>query len=591
MPGQREDLYTKLNHILDTKSAIKSAIVSGGQDLENTVPFHEYPDYIQKIGPRDPMELEDSITITADNLEQVGERLMFQPPQNAKKAYKNVNVDINWFSRELNVTENGHYDAVELGASHGGWEKININVPEQGAGPDDLVTGIGRIEKNGTYTPASLNKDFHAFDTVNVDVDTDLIIDEDEPEPEPEPGPFTVTFIPGNGMPEYVAENVPYGGSAEYIGPYPERETDPGNYYFTGWNPKPSNVRSNMTCHPLFEINRQIQPTFFFISSPVDVADLDLKPISDTWKEICSNRGTKYPIGSFKFLFPKYKNYVYNSSTSAPLSQFDYTFLSYCGIRDNINPDLVSGSIFVKIDGDGEGYSSKWAEMGFGGFGIPTLASYNYFYNQNWLLPEEEQGKLGYNGKAGWITREGWKYTKAKKFLDEMLFYMFPDVLQDSIRTVTNYSAGISVNSVQRQSDPRYFDAVQYIDTDEESRDKIFPLAITEVIRRERLEENGYADYILETKTKYYPILTKAIQTMPIVSSGSSKMFSGRTIYLRKDYSGASSYSSNINYFTHRRRRSNETLISDEYELFPGYDTWFAGSYSSTTSPRLCFCL
>lgn len=83
-------------------------------------------------------------------------------------------------------------------------------------------------------------------------------------------------------------ENVPYGGSATYIGDDPVNNTtgNPDDFEFKGWSPSPTNIKGDTYCYAIY---------------------LDKREITDSWAAIVTacNDGTaatKYSVGAFKML-------------------------------------------------------------------------------------------------------------------------------------------------------------------------------------------------------------------------------------------------------------------------------------------------
>lgn len=81
-------------------------------------------------------------------------------------------------------------------------------------------------------------------------------------------------------------ENVPYGGSATYIGDDPVNNStgNPDDFTFTGWSPSPTNIKGDTYCYAVY---------------------LDKREITDSWETIIANvdNGTaadKYSVGMFK---------------------------------------------------------------------------------------------------------------------------------------------------------------------------------------------------------------------------------------------------------------------------------------------------
>lgn len=62
----------------------------------------------------------------------------------------------------------------------------------------------------------------------------------------------------------YTAENVPYGGSAVYLGDYPENNTtgNTADFLFTGWSPLPDNIVGETRCYAQYEDRRAIEDSW-----------------------------------------------------------------------------------------------------------------------------------------------------------------------------------------------------------------------------------------------------------------------------------------------------------------------------------------
>lgn len=107
---------------------------------------------------------------------------------------------------------------------------------------------------------------------------------------------FTVTFM-YNGK-EYGSTQVEAYGIARFDGAYPVHE-DP-NYEFSGWQPAPVFVTSNMTCEASFR----------------PIAESAGSEIQDDWETIVINRGEPYNPGDYKTLtIGSIDGYNYGSMT------------------------------------------------------------------------------------------------------------------------------------------------------------------------------------------------------------------------------------------------------------------------------------
>lgn len=86
----------------------------------------------------------------------------------------------------------------------------------------------------------------------------------------------------------YTATNVPYGGTATYIGDTPTTtQGSADDYPFEGWSPSNTNIQGDTSCYPTF-------------GSPLEVAEIE-----DDWATIVANiaAGTAdYKVGNYKAL-------------------------------------------------------------------------------------------------------------------------------------------------------------------------------------------------------------------------------------------------------------------------------------------------
>ena len=212
------------------------------------------------------------------------------------KALKTINEDNPTTIKPLNVTQNGTYTG-EQGMAY---SPVTVNV--EGGGQSAVSFDTIKITENGYYEPA----EGHAYSGVEVDVPQaagslgEKIITADGVYNASDDGlsgwskvtvriggdpgaKHVVRFHAEDGTLLQTVSNVEDGGGAVYTGPTP---TSSG-MYFIGWNPNPTNVRTDLDCYP----------TFSDASGQSD--------ITDTWLQIArnvQNDKNYYALGSRKFM-------------------------------------------------------------------------------------------------------------------------------------------------------------------------------------------------------------------------------------------------------------------------------------------------
>lgn len=185
------------------------------------------------------------------------------------------------------IIENGTYTAEE----GTGWTKVTVNVSDKNIGPHTAT-----ITADGMYEASSYGKDGFSF--VNVQVP---VVSPDDPTYVPE-APYNPTawysggtvnekwpvffYLDYEGGKLLDKQYVEDGEDAIFNGDW--NEVKKAGYYFTGWDPEPTNITSRTICVAKWKRWKQVSQSS--------------GEISDSWATIAQNHGTAYNVGDWKIL-------------------------------------------------------------------------------------------------------------------------------------------------------------------------------------------------------------------------------------------------------------------------------------------------
>lgn len=297
--------------------------------------------------------------------------------------------DMNRMNTKYNIGINAVYDEI-----------VGKGVTPASKSVTDICQAISDISTGGTYMTKEISEDgvYYATDD-GVDGYNIVVVSKDVGQP------HTVVFYGPDGDVIKTQVNVPYHGYATCT------SLDGTFYqglYFKGWNPSPTNVRTNLECYPQY-------------------GDYIITPgqIEDDWEAICANRGANYPLGAFHSLV-----------FSVPAETYTFDMTSSNGnvktFTDNMRAyDVVVD--MVKVAEGEDGSTSSWMSTG-GIYFISTSSEERYMCNMNYpLLPED----------GDWAaTQVDWGNAKFPDYLDTNFLSRMPQCLQDTIVAVNKYYTG-----------------------------------------------------------------------------------------------------------------------------------------------------
>lgn len=321
----------------------------------------------------------------------------------------------------VEASENGEYESDD-GKAYG---SISVNVPEK-----TLTTRA--ITSNGTYYAQQDGAD--GYEWVQVSVTGNIPT-------------FTVRFWSEDRQNIlYTALNVPYGGYAQFDSTYPEHE----GLYFTGWNPSPTNVTSDMECYPVF--------------SDVPTGSNE---ITDSWNTIVANHGSGYPLGSWKWLqlseFSSSLNWPLIPEYSVCIPRLNSSwYISACADESTIGQSGMDYYVpMIKVATGEGGSSSTWLCVN------PLYINIVDYYSGSTTTYKEFYASAGTNqNKAGF----NWKASSLRTFLNEEFIKAFPSNIKNAIIAVPKYSCGL------------IDDDYSQVASDIQTRDKIWVPSVRELL-------------------------------------------------------------------------------------------------------------
>lgn len=270
----------------------------------------------------------------------------------------------------LDAYEQGTYYAESDG--YDAYTEVNVDI-------SNSIIDLN-VTENGTYYPESYNAS--GFKTVTVSVAGG------------DSGPFNVYFYDGSGNIIYTATDVKYGSDAVYVGTTPTKE----GYIFSGWDPNPYNVKSDLYCYPKFtDPNTQTSGL-----------------ITDTWEDIVAHP-ENYAIGSYKTLELYGAEYITNPST---MKGYITMYPTTCVMEKVYEGECDTASTWL----------------------CKTLPSFNGSAGSNLnfnFYPEDIE--LDPNAMYGW-NESNYIKTLRNWLNSEFLYKMMPGTISAAIKPVTKYS-------------------------------------------------------------------------------------------------------------------------------------------------------
>jgi len=409
------------------------------------------------------------------------------------EKYSEIITDIPEYLRartleDITVEENGEYESDDGKA----YSSVVVSIPEK-----TLTTRV--ISENGTYYAQQDGADGYEYVTVAVTGSVQK---------------FTVRFWSEDRQQIlYTAMNIPYGGYAQFDATYPESEQS--GMYFTGWNPQPVNVTSDMDCYPVF--------------SNVPSGENE---ITDSWETIVANRGAGYPLGSYKYITFD-PSFVFMTPTiSSGLTG------PYYGIS-GIKPIQM-----VKVATGEGGSTSTWLSIS------NIFADLGAFYD---VLDDptsiKSQAQDAFNGKSAYVGfaymvrsgygKTGWADDQLRTFLNgDFLNKLLPPVIRNAIVSVPKASAAIDGGSTD-------FDILSNYQT----RDKVWLPSVRELLgNSNRIIQSDIESGVYDTNNMYK---RKCLDNNTYGVSYDSNIFSDEPIiygstalYPFKDYINFKDYTS-----------------------------------------------
>ena len=272
--------------------------------------------------------------------------------------------------------------------------------PPASSSLEDTVAAIDAIQTGGNYMTKEIREDgvYYAEDD-GVDAYDVVVVSKDVGQP------HTVVFYDPDGDVIKTQINVPYHGYATCTlldGTFYQ------GLYFKGWNPAPTNVRTDLECYPQY-------------------GDYVITPgqIEDDWPAICANGGANYPLGAFHSLV-----------FSVPAETYTFDMTSSNGNVKTFTDNMYGYNVVVdmiKVAEGEDGSTSSWMSTG-GIYFRSTSSVQGYMCNMNNpLLPADGEWAA---------TQVDWGNAKFPDYLDTNFLSRMPQCLQDTIVAVNKYYTG-----------------------------------------------------------------------------------------------------------------------------------------------------
>lgn len=290
------DIQEALNAAHNTFEAIESAIGRQGVTVPDTDSVLDYGKRISQINKTTVDVQPYIVTVNGTEVEETRD----PETREITKAYTPVTVQLELNGWSDTIRANGRYTVPE---GYDGWENVIVDIDnsgsktsgggssggggsssggskKKGAISDDVTYNLSGADIRENTTVKASDYGVDAFDSATVAV-TDY---------EFEDKTFKVTFTSeGEQLGEPV--EVKMGDSAYYIGETPVYSKDDEFYYFSGWEPNPNCVVTDMTCEAQFNI---WNPNG---GSPIST---NYRYLNSTWDEIIS--GSLGELGDIKIL-------------------------------------------------------------------------------------------------------------------------------------------------------------------------------------------------------------------------------------------------------------------------------------------------
>lgn len=291
-----ENIRDALNAANNTFNAIKDEIRQQGVTVPDTDSVLDYADRIAEINKTNVEVKPYIVTVNGTEVEETRDPVTHE----ITKAYTPVTVQLELNGYSETVRSNGPHTVPE---GYDGWKNVIVDIDnsgssgsgsggssgggsssggskKKGAISDDVTYNTSGIDirENTTYNASTYGVD--AFDSATVNV-TDYHFEDKK---------FHVTFMSeGEQLGEPV--EVQMGSPACYTGEIPVYSKTDEFYYFSGWEPNPNRVVSDMVCEAQFTT---WNPNG---GSPIDT---NYTYLNLTWDEIIA--GAKTNIGDIKIL-------------------------------------------------------------------------------------------------------------------------------------------------------------------------------------------------------------------------------------------------------------------------------------------------
>lgn len=272
--------------------------------------------------------------------------------------------------------------------------------PPASSSLEDTIAAIDAIQTGGNYMTKEIREDgvYYAEDD-GVDAYDVVVVSKDVGQS------HTVVFYGPDGNVIKTQVNVPYHGYATCTlldGTFYQ------GLYFKGWNPAPTNVRTDLECYPQY-------------------GDYIITPgqIEDDQETICANKGANYPLGAFHSLV-----------FSVPAETYTFDMTSSNGNVKTFTDNMSAYNVIidmVKVAEGEDGSTSSWMSTG-GIYFRSTSSVQSYMCNMNNpLLPADGEWAA---------TQVDQGNAKFPDYLDTNFLSRMPQCLQDTIVAVNKYYTG-----------------------------------------------------------------------------------------------------------------------------------------------------
>ena len=340
----------KIEYLNETKRRIRAAIISRNVQVGENDTFRSYADKIRNIPVTAEVDVM-ALDATENKEYNAGEG----------KAYNPVTVNVKPNVSEKTINKVGVYKASDDDVD--GYSKVTVDVSTSLTTKTVTSEDLPETPTAKTFKASDEGDDKVGYSQFTVDVSG--TVGEKQPiQVDPtqfgveqvyeakddglygyskitirlveSPGPFRVRFYNGTTLLEehdnVMRNQTVHYGTAYPSGPTPENFTPEGKR-FTGWNPDPLNVTTNLDCYAQFE----------------DAEDI-VNPggtVTQSWSEILANGGADVPLGGTKKIY--YGSYEYNGMS---IAGGNLTMQKvYIGESGSTSTWLSTDSLLIKKDG------------------------------------------------------------------------------------------------------------------------------------------------------------------------------------------------------------------------------------------------